>query len=238
MSDRLKDLDSEHRPLLHRVLDVARRWRLEVGDPMPSEAQLCQELDAGRQQIREALSALEALGIVASRQGARRTWKGFDLSSFLRRTTGLLGESDEMLRDLLEVRHALEKSMLPAAAHKLARADLVRLRALSREMVILAERGESFEVLDEQFHRALLAPLANSALDAILQTFWAVFRATRNDDESVAEDPEIAAMHEQVIDAIEDGDIQRAVYELDRHFYGIRNRFPDEVLGFSSAATA
>src|SRR5699024_4664983 len=97
MSDRLKDLDSEHRPLLHRVLDVARRWRLEVGDPMPSEAQLCQELDAGRQQIREALSALEALGIVASRQGARRTWKGFDLSSFLRRTTGLLGESDEML---------------------------------------------------------------------------------------------------------------------------------------------
>src|SRR5699024_8216298 len=156
-------------PLFHRVIEVARRRRLEIGDPLPSEAQLCNELNAGRQQIREALSALEALGIVASRQGARRTWKGFDLSSFLRRTTGLLGGTDEMARDLLEVRHALETSMLPAAAHKLARADLVRLRAMAREMVLRAECGESFEELDEQFHRALLAPLSNSALDAILQ---------------------------------------------------------------------
>lgn len=235
MSDKWSDLGDDSRPLFHRVIDVAHKWRLQAGDPMPSEAQLCKELNAGRQQIREALSALEALGIVASRQGARRTWKGFDLSSFLRRTTELLGDSDEMARDLLGVRHALETSLLPAAVHKLVRADLVRLRALSREMVALAERGESFEELDEQFHRGLLAPLANSALDAILQTFWAVFRASRRDDENVAEDPEIAAMHEQVIDAIEEGDIQRAVHELDKHFYGIRNRFPDVTLGSSSA---
>ena len=105
-------------------------------------------------------------------------------------------------------------------------------------MVVLAERGESFEELDEEFHRTLLAPLANSALDAILQTFWAVFsafRASHSNDESVAEDPEIAAMHELVIDAIEEGDVQRAVHELDKHFYGIWNRFPDMAFGSSSA---
>lgn len=238
MSDKSMELGDDARPLFQRVIDVARAWRLKVGDPMPSEAQLCRELNAGRQQIREALSALDALGVVASRQGARRTWKGFDLSTFLRRTTELLGDSDEMVRDLLEVRHTLEKSMLPMAAHKLSRAELNRLRAISREMIVLAERGESFEELDAEFHRALLAPLANTALDAILQTFWAVFatfRMSHSIDENVAEDPEIAAMHELVIDAIEEGDVQRAVHELDKHFYGIWNRFPDMALRASSA---
>lgn len=124
--------------------------------------------------------------------------------------------------------------MLPAAAHKLVRADLIHLRALAQEMVNRVGRGESFEELDEQFHRALLAPLGNAALDAILQTFWAVFRASHSDDDNVTEDPHIAAMHERVVDAIEVGDIRLAVHELDAHFYGVRNRFPDVTFGSAS----
>ncbi|MGI6877406.1 FadR/GntR family transcriptional regulator [Microbacterium sp. gxy059] len=234
MSDKMDIENPAEQPLFHRVVEVVRRRGLRAGDPMPSEAQLCRELDAGRQQVREALSALEALGIVVSRQGARRIWKGFDMASFLRRSISLLDDAHEGAKGLLEVRHALETSMLPAAAPRLARADLDALRALAREMVARAERGESFAELDERFHRGLLAPLQNPALDAILQSFWAAFAAALPDDESVAENPEIAAMHERVIDAIEEGDMRRAVYELDAHFYGVRNRFPDVTFGAAS----
>lgn len=235
MSDKQWASGTPEQPLFHRVMEVARHRGLQPGDPMPSEAQLCGDLDAGRQQIREALSSLEALGIVVSRQGARRTWKGFDMSAFLGRTISLLDDAHEGARGLLEVRHALETSMLPAAAQRLARADLEKLRALAREMVGRAESGKSFADLDEQFHRALLAPLENPALDAILQSFWAAFSASRPDDDSVTENPEIAVMHERVVDAIEEGDMRRAVHELDAHFYGVRNRFPDVNFGTADA---
>lgn len=203
---------------------------IEAGGSLPSEAELCSALGVGRQRLREALSVLEAFGVVVGRQGARRVWRGFRASDFVLRGVNLLGDLEVATRELLEVRHALETSLLPAAIPRLEAADLQRLRRLSNEMVELALRGESFAAQDEQFHRGLLAPLGNAVVDSFLQSFWTVFTASPN-DEDVVEDPEIAAMHGRIIDAIEAGDARRAVHELDAHFYGVRNRFPDIAFG-------
>src|SRR5690606_7336168 len=138
----------------------------------------------------------------------------------------LVDDPEVALRELLEARHALETSLLPAAIPRLTTDALQRLRELSEEMVVLAERGEQFVAQDEEFHRGLLAPLGNAVVDGFLRSFWAVFAAASN-GEDVVEDPTIAAMHGRIVDAIEAGDARRAIHELDAHFYGVRNRFPD-----------
>ncbi len=97
-----------------------------------------------------------------------------------------------------------------------------------------ALRNESFAELDQQFHRGLLAPMRNAFVDQFLQSFWVVFAAARR-EEPVEEDPAIAAMHGRIIDAIEAGDTRRAVHELDAHFYGVRNRYPDIDFGTTAA---
>lgn len=201
------------------------------GGSIPSESELAERLHVGRQQIREALSVLEGFGAIVSRQGARRTWVGFDPAAFAKRTALLTGAGSDAARELLEVRHALETSMLPRAVPRLTSETLGDLRRLADDMVILADRGESFAELDEQFHRMLLSSLGNSTLDGLLSAFWAVFEATRPADDTVVEDPEIAAMHGRILDAIEEGDAHRAVHELDAHFYGVRNRFPTITFG-------
>ncbi|WP_353065385.1 FadR/GntR family transcriptional regulator [Arcanobacterium hippocoleae] len=42
---------------------------LKSGDPLPTEAKLCETLGVSRSSVREALRKLEALDIVTTRQG-------------------------------------------------------------------------------------------------------------------------------------------------------------------------
>lgn len=209
---------------------------LQIGDALPTEAELGAELSVGRQRVREALSVLEAFGIVVARQGARRVWRGIRAADFAARWVGFLADQDAATRDLLEVRHALETSLLPTVIPRLTADDLSQLRVLSEEMVARAVHGERFVEQDEQFHRALLAPLENAVVDEFLHSFWVVFAAAK--DDSVEEDPTIAAMHGRIIDAIEAGDARRAVHELDAHFYGVRNRYPDIAFGAPAGISA
>jgi GntR family transcriptional repressor for pyruvate dehydrogenase complex len=230
MSDKSVDVDVHLSDVLYRQL--ARHLQaseLQIGDPLPTEAELGVQLSVGRQRIREALSVLEAFGIVAARQGARRVWRGVRAADFATRWVEFVTDQDVATRELLEVRHALETSLLPTVIPRLTPDDLARLRGLSEEMVERAVRGESFAEQDEQFHRGLLAPMDNAVVDEFLHSFWVVFASAK--DESVEEDPGIAAMHGRIIDAIEAGDARRAVHELDAHFYGVRNRYPDIAFG-------
>lgn len=227
MSDKIEVTGSDlSDALARRLAQHLQRSGLEIGDPLPTEAELGAVLEVGRQRIREALSVLEAFGIVVSRQGARRVWRGFRAADLATRWIGFVDDPEVATRELLEVRHALETSLLPLVIPRLQPSDLARLRLLSEEMVERALRNESFAELDQQFHRGLLAPMGNAFVDQFLQSFWVVFAAARR-EEPVEEDPAIAAMHGRIIDAIEAGDTRRAVHELDAHFYGVRNRYPD-----------
>lgn len=227
LSERMLNLSDE---LYLQVARYLQARGVEAGDPLPTEGELGEALGVGRQRVREALSVLEAFGVVVSRQGARRVWRGFRASDFVVRGARLIGDPETALRELLEARHALETSLLPMAIPRLSEGDLQRLRGLAEEMLALALRGDSFAEQDEEFHRGLLAPLGNAVVDGFLQSFWSVFAASPKDDD-VVEDPVIAAMHGRIVDAIEAGDARRAIHELDAHFYGVRNRFPDIAFG-------
>src|SRR5690606_27853305 len=74
MSD-LKSLTPLNRPpLLHVTVQESLKQyiednRLKAGDPLPPETFLAQQLGVGRNSMREAIKALESLGIVETRRG-------------------------------------------------------------------------------------------------------------------------------------------------------------------------
>lgn len=209
------------------VVRLARHLRasaLRDGDVLPSEASLMADLEVGRQQLREALRVLEAFGAVDSRQGARRRWRGVDLGSLVSSFAQLTGSPHEATAELLGVRQALETSMLSKVMPLHTPAGLAALRELALAMEGRAAEGRSFIDLDEQFHLALFAPLRNSTLNGILAAFWTLLDVVEGPDGDGVADPEVAAMHTAIIDAMQAGDFNLARYELDTHFYGVRLR--------------
>lgn len=192
-----------------------------VGDKLPAESELAAKLGVGRPRLREALSALELAGAISVRKGAGRTWEGFNLGRYARGLFPFLTTQPDTARELLEVRHALETAFLPKTAARLTAEQLDRLRGLAQEMVHEAESGRSFAHLDRRFHLLLYAPLENDTLNGLLESFWIIYERAEYVVQAASKSPQVAAMHGLIVEAIAQGDIQRAVYELDAHFYGV-----------------
>src|SRR5690606_12582957 len=67
-----QSLDTEKRSLFvaRQILEILRQGVLKVGDKLPTEKQICEETGVSRPCVREAVVALELLGIVERRAGA------------------------------------------------------------------------------------------------------------------------------------------------------------------------
>lgn len=241
MSDMFGKSASARTELHLRLVDLLRELDLSPGDPLPGEVELAHRLAVSRPQLREALRMLEALGVVHSRQGARRTWLGFSTSVFAQQLAITLGPTARSVAELLEIRQALETSLLPRAIVLIDADRLAQLEVLADRMVDLATSGKPFTREDQQFHSLLLAPLENELLDGLLSTFWSVF-GDFAENHPTEEDPvPVAQMHGRIVRAIRNRDARLAVHEMDAHFYGVRARLAadgDTNLGSTTVPTA
>jgi len=69
--------------IVEQIQDLIKRGRLKPGDKLPAERILADKLGVSRPPLREALSALEILGIIESRGGKGNFIKdSFDLTSY------------------------------------------------------------------------------------------------------------------------------------------------------------
>jgi len=207
-----------------RVLEYFHGAGLRSGDVVPSEFQLASELKVGRPALREALGALEVIGIVQSRQGARRTLGTFDMGAVLRTLTIGIVPDLEALRSLLEVRRVLEIGFFTQAAIKLTPDEIDHLRSLTDTMQEKASRGEVFAAEDQAFHAAIYHHLDNPILWGLLVAFWELFDHMGAETRTGTNLPATATGHARIVEALAAGELAFAVHHLNSHFFDVRSR--------------
>ncbi|MER5875386.1 MULTISPECIES: FadR/GntR family transcriptional regulator [unclassified Streptomyces] len=112
--------------VLTHLRDAIERGDHAVGDKLPSEAELCRRLEVSRPVLREALRALQAMGLTVSRTG-----KGtFVVAATVQDPTF----GDYTAGDLLEVRRHVELPVAGYAALRRTPEDLDRLTRLLDRM--------------------------------------------------------------------------------------------------------
>ncbi|MFT3797440.1 FadR/GntR family transcriptional regulator [Microbacterium sp.] len=195
--------------VVRRLLDLFTGGSIAAGTRLPPERQLATTLGVGRSAVREALAALEILGIVDVRPGSGTYLRGraSDLLPQTLRWGLLIGEQNTA--ELLELRSGLEIYVARLAA---ARADADDLRALGGALDRMrASVGEleAFARADLDFHNALAAASRNETLvdqlnvvRSLLQVY--ADRAVRDDDEARAALAEHDAIHHAVAAGEED----------------------------------
>src|SRR5699024_227202 len=107
-----------------QLLDLFTSGSIEMGTRLPPERKLAAELGVGRSAVREALSALEILGIVDVRPGSGTYLQGTasDLLPQSLRWGLLIGEKNT--EELLDLRSGLEIYVARLAALHAAEGDL------------------------------------------------------------------------------------------------------------------
>jgi len=129
------------------------------------------------------------------------------------------------LSDLLEVRYALETSLIAQALPIMTSGQIVRLGQLVNQMRERAERGEMLVEEDPDFHRVLFESLNNEVLLRLLDLFWLAFHRAAIQADILDPNPSRTYLdHADILAAVTAQDTTQARLALDRHYDGLRGR--------------
>jgi DNA-binding FadR family transcriptional regulator len=199
---------------------------LKGGDPLPSEAVLCQELGMSRASLREGLKALESLGIIRTRHGEGVFVAHFSFDPILHNLPYSIAAQGSSLRELLEVRCALEVGMIAQVVACISPADIEELHDLAGQMLERSEQRQSFAELDRAFHATLFRCLGNAFLLSLVDLFWRVFNRLSDhlpQPDALAQRA-TAQDHQAVALMVQAGDVQALERAHRHHFQEISRR--------------
>jgi DNA-binding FadR family transcriptional regulator len=219
------DIPTMHEELQDRLKEYILANKLQAGDPLPTEAQLADQLGVSRSAVREGLRSLESLGMIYSRRGEGRYVRGFNLDPILENLHYSLLFDTEDAREMIEVREQLEIGFIGAAIAAMDSETLSDLRALVIAMRQRALSGEYFLDKDLEFHATIYRPINNHVLSKLLDVFHAIYRNLRDRSLLVTRNPAIeVGNHEEILSAIEACDSELARQLMHDHFMGIKQR--------------
>jgi len=157
---------SSKQKMYYTVLEEIRNYidqhQLTPGDKLPSERELSEKLETGRSSVREALRAMELLGLIETRQGEGTflgTYNSFQtvelISSFVLRDT-------DTQNDLVLIKRILEKEAAKLAFYHITEKDINKLKNIVSQYA------------DESHHRhvAFFNHLFNKTENLLLHRIW------------------------------------------------------------------
>lgn len=154
---------------------------LEPGSPLPTEAELIETLGVSRSSVREAIRTLSTLDIVDVRHGHGTYVGKMSLDPMVQTLVfrGVLSPDGSLdaLREVVEVRLALDLSMAERVVEEAQGLSLPRLQELVAEMNDHASRGEVFLEADREFHTRLFELVGNGLAKQLVGAFWDVHTA-------------------------------------------------------------
>ncbi|RED63985.1 FadR/GntR family transcriptional regulator [Cohnella lupini] len=173
-----------HELVGERIVRRIRDGEWQTGQRLPSVVQLAEAYGVGRSTIREAVSALKAMGWLDVRQGGGTFVKSV-LPNNAKSASESLFQGADSLVELLEVRKSLEIGAASLAAERRSSADLARFRELLALMELSLDRDDTSEGerADTEFHMAIAAASGNSLfvqlMESIADRFAGSIRQTR-----------------------------------------------------------
>jgi GntR family transcriptional repressor for pyruvate dehydrogenase complex len=215
-----------------RLLDLFTSGSIAPGTRLPPERHLTATLGVGRSAVREALAALEILGIVQVRPGSGTYLRGA-ASELLPQTLRwglLIGEHHTA--DLLELRSGLEIFVARLAASRIGASDLDELRSALERMRANVGALKAFAKADLDFHDALARGAGNATVVDqlhLVRSLLQVYADRAVQDEAAARTA--IEEHDAVLRAVERGDEDAAASAMAVHMATASARLAAEAAG-------
>jgi GntR family transcriptional repressor for pyruvate dehydrogenase complex len=193
---------------------------LKPGDRLPTERDLCDRFEVSRTVVREAISVLEAKGLLASIGGSGtyvRAIQGEDIADSIGLYISTQCQSVS-LEDLMEVRRVLEVQIASMAAERATQEgieELEQIMAAGREVM---DDPAAFATKDLEFHVALARLTQNSLFEILLEPFTdALYEGRHLASKVPGVAQEALDLHQNILDRIKARDPEGAAREMLKH---------------------
>jgi len=215
--------------IAEQIVTAIQSGKYPIGSKLPPEFELAERMGVSRPSVREALSALQAVGVVESRTGS---------GSYVRRIPGAeegqdaprLIESEDSCLEVMEARAAFEPHVAKLAALKqFAPAQSALHDALQRMRSAIDGAFGHYLDADKAFHAALAAATGNRLiiaamtplLDTIDETLYREF-THHYYLKNVSDIEQVVDLHEELLNAVADGQADVAAERMHEHWRRMR----------------
>jgi len=192
--------------IVEQIQDKLLKGELKAGQKLPPERQLAEMLGVSRSSLREAMRALQYMGILEIRQDGAHLCENLSPLSDHFKLTYLLKQFSVM--ELIEARKLVEAEIVRLAAERATAEDKETITEAFEETLRHQETGEEKEFLtaDFAFHRAIAEAAQNSVLVEMLNAIRDLLLEVNLDVIKRPNQVQVAtAFHEKIMKAILSG---------------------------------
>jgi DNA-binding FadR family transcriptional regulator len=216
--------------LVERFSDRIRAGQLQPGAKLPTEAAIMEEFEVSRTVVREAISKLQAAGLVETRHGIGTFVIGPGDSPSFKITPEQFGTLQDVIA-VLELRIGLETEAAGLAAPRPPRGHRPARRHARGAVIAAVEAGQDSVAADFQFHLEIARATQNSHFTELMATLGSQIipraRLEPSADmsaERLAYMRRVNAEHESILDAIASQDAESARAAMRTHLSNSRER--------------
>jgi GntR family transcriptional repressor for pyruvate dehydrogenase complex len=155
-----------YRQVADSIMASIKAGTYEAGTRLPSERDLAAAFKVSRPTIREAMIALEILGLVEARHGS-----GIYVADHPPMQDGA-DDLDIGAFELTEARRLFEGEAAALAATIITGEQLEEIEAILADMIKENVRRQTGEIADRRFHVAIARATRNTAIVTVIENLW------------------------------------------------------------------
>jgi GntR family transcriptional regulator, transcriptional repressor for pyruvate dehydrogenase complex len=216
--------------LVQALGDRVRDGRLAPGCKLPTEAAIVAEFGVSRTVVREAMSRLQAAGVVETRHGIGTFVVGYGDASTFRIAPDRLGTLKDVIA-VLELRIGVETEAAALAAMRRTRENITALRSALDAFEAAVEAGRDAVGPDFQFHLEVARASQNRHFAELMATLGGMMIPRARLETAQPPTPERQAYlrrvnleHESIFEAIARKDPEAARAAIRTHLVNSRER--------------
>jgi len=194
------------------LLDLIVDGKYRDNDMLPPERILCEELGVSRTVVREAIKSLETRGILSVIHGKGikvNPATSHDIANafmlYLRRQ-----DRDVSLKDLIEVRYAIETEIAYQAAVKAENEDIKLLQDILKKNEEAINQVDKFVILDLDYHLKLAYITRNIIFITIIEALVIPLRKSREETVSPSDNVRAFSEHKNIFESIKEHNPEKA----------------------------
>ena len=201
---------------------------ISPGDKLPSENELSAIFQVSKTAVREAMSVLQANGIIEKRSGAGIFLKDINGESIGERVTNHLLNRKE-LYEILEFRRGIETEAVALAAERATEEDMVLILQAHDKLKEAHSNGELGLEEDYMFHYSIILASHNSiyreVFDIVAEKFEEGMRLSKMQSSMVpGRFQAVMLEHEKIIEALCNKDSKAAADAMRLHLIQNENK--------------
>jgi DNA-binding FadR family transcriptional regulator len=208
-----------HVQIADRIQGLIAEQKLQPGDRLPPDRLLASMLEVSRPTVREALRLLQHRGLVYAKPGSGTYVTEMGSGPIIQSIERFFSARECTFEDLMQVRDLLEPGTAALAAISASPEDIegLRQRVLVLEEAFHSGDPSRLASADSGFHVELAKASGNQLLAALTASFAHLNEKWTEQVSSSVLAEDVNKSHRAIVEAIADGDAERARQMCEAH---------------------